>query len=492
MYLGIDLGTSGVKLVLVDEDQRLVAEQSSPPLSISRPARNWSEQHPDLWWEAVEGTIDALAAAHPGKVAAIRGIGLSGQMYGASVLDAADRPLRPAILWNDTRSARECAEMEAREPALVQIAGRHATPGATAPKMLWLRRHEREIFDATRTVLLPKDYIRLRLSGDKASDKADASGTLWMDLGRRDWSEALLGAGEMRLDQMPRLYEGIEATGQLRADLAARWGMARRPVIAAGGGDNACGACGVGAIRDGDGTVSLGTSGVLFLANATPRQSSAHATESLCHSVPGTWHQMSVILSATSCLTWLSRLLKRPAADLVMDLGEAPLPPTQVQFLPFLDGCWSPRMDPEMRGALHNLEHATDDRALTQAVLQGVVFALADCAAAFRETGATMERLLAIGGGSRSKLWLSMIANTLDVDLAVPMSSELGAAFGAARLARLATTGEDPADVLTPPEIRDAIEPEPGLAADYAAAWAEWRQLLPPRPDPHRALHYAA
>ncbi|MDO9417602.1 xylulokinase [Pararhizobium sp.] len=479
MYLGIDLGTSGVKSILIDDDQKIVGEQSSRPLEISRPHRCWSEQDPDLWWNAVCESMDGLAAHHGRELASVKGIGLSGQMYGATVLDASDRPLRPAILWNDTRTEKQCADLEARAPDVRRIAGRKPTPGVTATKLAWLRDNEPAVFDQVAHVLLPKDYIRLLLSGDKASDMADSSGTMWMDVAARDWSDTLLDATGMQRLQMPKLHEGTEATGLLRGQLADRWGIKSRPVIAAGGGDNACGACGTGVIHDGEGTISLGTSGVLFVAMNEMRPSYDHAIETLCHSLPGVWHQMSVILSATSCVNWLSRLVKRPAADLVADLGTVLRAPSPVVFVPFLDGCWSPRSDAEIRGALIGLQHSSGDEELTRAVLQGVAFALLECADAFRATGTSIEKLLAIGGGSRSDLWLSMIATCLGVELRVPEASELGAAFGAARLGMIASTGASTAGVLRPPKINRMISPVQDLAPAYAEAYRTWLSVMP-------------
>lgn len=479
MFLGIDLGTSGVKSILIDEDQRIVAEQSSRALEVSRPHRGWSEQDPAKWWEAVCETIDGLMASNPRETAAIKGIGLSGQMYGATVLGADDKPLRPAMLWNDTRTERQCVELAARVPDIAAIACRKPTPGVTASKLAWLRDNEPDVFRRTCKVLLPKDYIRLMLSGGMASDMADSSGTMWMDVGRRAWSDRLLEATGMRRAQMPDLYEGTEVTGNLRRELAGRWGIGGPVTIAAGGGDNACGACGTGVIAEGEGTVSLGTSGVLFVAMRQARASHDYAIETLCHSVPGAWHQMSVILSATSCLNWLARLLKRSPVELVLELGSVSGPPSQVLFVPFLDGCWSPRSDAEIRGALIGLQHATDDAALTRAVLQGVAFALRECADAFRATGTSFDRLLAIGGGSRSDLWLEMIATCLGVELQVPAASELGAAFGAARLALIARTGAAPEQVLTRPRISRTIEPDRRHSQHYEAAYNDWLQLMP-------------
>lgn len=474
MYLGIDIGTSGVKTILIDDRQAVIGEASSDPQDVERARPGWSEQHPDLWWACVCQTLDRLQASHPQAMPQIAGIGLSGQMYGACVLGADDRPLRKAILWNDTRTRAECAELEALAPDLRQITYRKPTPGITATKLLWLRRHEPDTFDRIRTVMLPKDYVRLRLSGEKATDLADASGTMWVDLARRDWSDDLLACTGLTRAQMPALHEGTAATGRLRAELAQRWGMTQRPVIAAGGGDNACGACGTGVIEDGDGTVSLGTSGVLFLASDRPRPAQDFAIESLCHAVPDRWHQISVVLSATSCVNWLAQRLKRPAADLVAELGEAPRDATDLLFVPFLDGNWSPRNDGDIRGGFVGLAHQHDDAALTQAVLQGVAFAMRECADAFRACGPGFRRLLAIGGGSRSALWLSMLATLLDTELDVPRTSALGAAMGAARLGMIAATGARATDILTRPEIGHRVAPATAHSASFEDAYARW------------------
>lgn len=492
MFLGIDLGTSGVKALLIDDGQHLMGKASSRPLDVQRLQRGWSEQDPELWWQAVCEAVDRLATDHGAALAAVRGIGLSGQMYGATVLDKDDIPLRPAILWNDTRSGQECRELEAREPELRKLAGRRPTPGVTAPKLLWLRRHEPRVFERIRTVLLPKDYIRLKLTGEKASDMADASGTFWMEVARRDWSDRLLAASDLDRDRMPRLVEGTEPSGVLRASLAERWGMSGRPVVAGGGGDNSCGACGSGIVEPGAGMVSLGTSGVLFVVTRESRPSLDCAIETLCHAVPGVWHQMSVILSATSCLNWLGRMLKRPAAELVAELGPERRPASSLLFLPYLDGCWSPQDDADVRGAFIGLDHGACDATLTQAVMQGVVFAMAEAAAGFRENGAVFDQLLAIGGGSKSRVWLAMLADSLNVPIAIPAASELGAAFGAARLGLVASTEARPAEIFTRPPIVEVIEPDAGRAAGYAEVFAHWRALYAPVRAASAALSFHA
>jgi xylulokinase len=251
MYLGIDLGTSEVKAVLLEEGGAIAASASAP-LEVLRPQPRWSEQQPESWWEASLAAVDKLGAAHAARLAAVKGIGLSGQMHGATLLDGADRPLRPAILWNDARSDEECKELEARVPAMRAITGNLAFPGFTAPKLVWVEKHEPKIFAQVKSVLLPKDYLRLRLAGEKVSEMSDASGTLWLDVGKRDWSDAMLAGTKMSRAQMPRLVEGSQPSGQLRKELCERWGMAGKVVVAGGGGDNAASAVGIGAVAPGE------------------------------------------------------------------------------------------------------------------------------------------------------------------------------------------------------------------------------------------------
>ena len=303
MFLGIDIGTSGVKAVALDEAGAVVG-QGTAALTVQRPHPLWSEQDPEAWWRATQAAVQAI---DPGVRRSIRGVGLAGQMHGATVLGADDRPLRPAILWNDGRSAAQCAALEEMVPDLRAITGNIAMPGFTAPKLLWLREHEPDVFAQIATVLLPKDYVRLRMTGDKASDLSDSAGTLWLDVGARDWSDALLQACGLSRAHMPTLFEGSAVTGTLRPEVAEAWGMPQVPV-AAGGGDNAAGAVGVGVVRDGDALLSLGTSGVIFVATDDFRPSPDRAAHTFCHALPGLWHQMSVHLSAAACIDWVARL----------------------------------------------------------------------------------------------------------------------------------------------------------------------------------------
>lgn len=474
-YVGIDIGTSSVKSALFDSNQRLVG-QASHPLDISRPRPGWSEQDPEAWWRGVEATLDALAARH--DLSGLRGIGLSGQMHGAVCLDADDCVMRPAILWNDGRAAAECAGIEAAFPQSREIAGNIAMAGLTAPKLAWMRKHEPEIFEHVSMVLLPKDYVRLRLTGHHVSDMSDAAGTLWLDVAARDWSDDLLEATGLTRAQMPRLVEGSASSGDLTPDLAARWG-AKGPVVVAGGaGDNAAAACGMGVVTPGSAFVSLGTSGVLFVSNAAFSPNTQGAVHAFCHAIPDTWHQMGVILSAADSLEWLARIAGRPAADLVRAVGPVGAP-SPAAFLPYLSGERTPHNDPGARGALIGLAQSHGLADLTQAVLEGVAFAFADCQAALAAAGTDFDSALAVGGGSRSDTWLAILANVLNRPLRLAVDSDIGAALGAARLAICAAEGAAPREICAAPETLRVIEPDPALTEAYAAAYARYRALYP-------------
>jgi xylulokinase len=475
MYLGIDIGTSSVKTVLFDRDQRLIG-QASQALRVSRPHPGWSEQDPESWWRAVEGTIDALAREH--GLAGLRGIGLSGQMHGAVCLDHDDAVLRPAILWNDGRAMAECAEIEAAFPRAREVAGNIAMPGFTAPKIAWLRRHEPEIYARIDTVLLPKDYVRFRLTGHHVSEMSDAAGTYWLDVAARDWSDDLLEATGLTRAHMPRLVEGSAVSGELLPELARRWGVGGTVVVAGGAGDNAAAACGVGVVRPGTAFVSIGTSGVLFVSNARFSPNTAGAVHAFCHAIPGTWHQMGVILSASDSLEWLSRITGKRAAELGDAVGRVEAP-SEVTFLPYLSGERTPINDASARGAFVGLAQVTDVRDLAQAVMEGVAYAFADCQRVLEDAGTGFDRALAVGGGARSEAWLRIIASVLDRPLDIAADSDVGAALGAARLAICAAEGADPFEVCAAPEIVRTVEPDLALVPLYRAGYARYRALYP-------------
>lgn len=468
MYIGLDLGTSGLKGVLIDESQRVLAEATAP-LTVQRPHEGWSEQRPADWIAAAETVLDALAAQGLG---AVKGIGLSGHMHGATLLDRSDQVLRPCILWNDTRSHEEAAELDG-DPMFRRVTGNIVFPGFTAPKLMWVQRHEPALWARVAKVLLPKDYLRLWLTGGHVGEMSDAAGTSWLDTGKRDWSDDLLTATGLNRSHMPALVEGSEVSGQLRDGLAARWGLPKGVVVAGGGGDNAASGVGVGVVRAGEAFVSLGTSGVLFAANDGYQPDPATAVHTFCHALPGTWHQMGVILAATDALNWYARLVGADAAALTADLGVLQAP-GRTTFLPYLGGERTPLNSASVRGAFTGLEHATDRAAATRAVLEGVTFAIRDSRDALAATGTRIGTLLAVGGGSRSDYWLRLIATALGVPVALPVAGDFGGAFGAARLALMAATGAG-AEIATLPRIARVIEPDASLTAAFDAGHARFR-----------------
>ena len=458
MYLGIDIGTSGVKAMIIDASNTILA-QGSAPLSVSRPQPLWSEQDPEDWWSATRSAVLALPQNLRQRV---RAIGLSGQMHGATVLGADDTPLRPAILWNDGRSQTQCKALKARMPDIETVTGNLVMPGFTAPKLAWLRDHEPGLFDQIRTVLLPKDYVRLRMTGQKATDLSDAAGTSWLDVGQRTWSSAALAACDLDLSAMPDLFEGDATTGQLRAECAADWGMEAVPV-AAGGGDNAAGAVGVGVTDEGEALISLGTSGVIFVANSAFRPNPDQAVHAYCHALPGRWHQMSVMLSAASCTDWAARLAGLKSGAELTALAEARgrLDGPEI-FLPYLSGERTPHNNPQARGVLFGLDHDSDPARLGQAVIEGVAFGFADGLDALLNSGTDVSSLTVIGGGARSRYWGRVLSAALNRPLIYREGADNGPAFGAAKLARLAVGDGERSDVLAAPPILETIEPDSG------------------------------
>ena len=480
MYLGIDLGTSEIKFLLLDEANQVVANIGEP-LSVSRPKPLWSEQHPRDWWSAVERGMQRLAATQPQLLAAVRGIGLSGQMHGAVLLDRHDHVLRPAILWNDVRAGSQCLALEASVPTSRHITGNLAMPGFTAPKLLWVAEHEPDTFLRTAKVLLPKDYIRLLLTGEHVSDMSDAAGTLWLDVEKRDWSDTMLTATGLTRDHMPRLVEGSGVGGYLHAGLASKWGLANNVMVAGGAGDNAASAIGMGVINNGQAFLSLGTSGVLFVANDGYRPNPEQGVHTFCHALPARWHQMAVILSAGSCLRWVTQLTG--AQDETALLGEvgtmsaaacerAPL------FLPYLSGERTPHNDPHAKGVWLGLDHDTDRAALGYSVLEGVAFALVDGYRALQGAGTNIASAALVGGGSKSAYWSQLLANALNVPLTRHHGGDMGAALGAARLAMLAVNpGSDLESVCVSGPIMEAFAPESHSCSVLSERYERFKKL---------------
>lgn len=480
MFLGIDLGTSEVKLLLLSDTHRIVAV-AGEKLSISRPRPSWSEQDPVEWWEAASRAAMRLRVAEPEAFSAIRAIGLSGQMHGATLLDANDQVLRPAILWNDTRADAECAELTARFPALPAVAGNLAMPGFTAPKLVWVAKHEPEIFARTASVLLPKDYLRFCLTGEKVGDMSDAAGTLWLDVAKRDWSDDLLAATGLTRRHMPRLVEGSEISGTVLPAVAQAWGLPAGVVVAGGGGDNAASAVGIGAVTPGDGFISLGTSGVSFVVTDRFRPNPESAVHAFCHALPGRWHQMSVMLSAASCLSWVTRLTgSKDEATLLEQMKALPLAALDRApvFLPYLSGERTPHNDATARGVFFGMDHETSAASLAYAVIEGVSFGLLDGIAALRAAGTRVGRMSLVGGGSRSPEWAQLLATCLETEIATIQGGEAGGALGAARLGWLAAGGVE-ADVCTAPAVARLFEPDPAQRERLLPRYEKFRAIYP-------------
>ncbi len=478
MYLGIDLGTSEVKLVLLNTDGHIVAS-AGVKLTISRPSPGWSEQEPAAWWAATGEAVQQLRAKAAAQWREVRAIGLSGQMHGAVLLDDRQQVLRPAILWNDTRSAHECEEMMAALPSLPQLAGNLAMPGFTAPKLAWVAKHEPELFARVDKVLLPKDYLRWCMTGLFVSEMSDAAGTLWLDVARRDWSDELLALTGLQRRHMPELVEGSVSSGCLSPAVAAAWGLADSVIVAGGGGDNAASAVGIGAVRPGEGFISLGTSGVMFIVNDRFRPNPASAVHAFCHALPDRWHQMTVMLSAAACVGWVTHLLgaENEAALLArmetLTLDEQRAAPI---FLPYLSGERTPHNDAKARGVFFGLTNDTDARSLCYSVLEGVVFAMRDGLNALHEAGTQVGRLALVGGGARSRFWAQLHADVLETEIVTLDGGEAGGALGAARLAWLADGGDE-GSVCQMPPIRERFIPQPARGDGLADRYQRFRAI---------------
>ena len=483
MFLGIDVGTSEVKAVLLSAQHALVASAGAA-LSIARPHPNHSEQNPQDWWTAACEALGKLKALAPKAYADVAAIGLSGQMHGAVLLDAHNQVLRPAILWNDTRSSQECADMMAEMPQLAQLAGSLVMPGFTAPKLRWVARHEPSVFAQVAKVLLPKDFVRWHLTGDHVCDMSDASGTAWLDVQQRDWSDALLKLTGLTREHMPRLVEGSASSGHLSAGVAAQLGLKAGIVVAGGGGDNAASAVGMGAVEPGQGFLSLGTSGVLFVVTPSYQPNAASATHAFCHAVPQRWHQMSVMLSAASCLQWAAGLLGVASAA-ELEAKASGLNPAQrlaaPLFLPYLSGERTPHNSASVRGSFHQLSHDTDAASLAYAVMEGVSFGLTDGLAALKAAGVQTQRLSLVGGGARSTFWAQQLASCLGIEILTHKGSEAGGALGAARLGWLAAGGVL-SDVCRAPEIERVYAPNASERSVLLPRYQQFKNLYKVNP----------
>lgn len=461
MFLGIDLGTSGVKAVVLDRQHRLLASGSAP-LVLDTPQPLWREQHPAGWWRACDAAVSSALQAlqHGGhKASEIEAIGLTGQMHGATLLDSSGAVLRPAILWNDGRAAAECAELERAVPRSRQITGNLMMPGFTAPKLLWVAKHEGALFEHVHKVLLPKDWLRWRLTGDYATDLSDASGTLWLDVGKREWNPELLAACGLSIRHMPQLHEGPEVTGRLLPEVAQRWGLRPVPVVA-GASDNAAGALGAGVVDPGDAMLSLGTSGVVFVATGSFVANPQQAVHSFCHALPQSWHLMSVMLSAASCLEFTAGLLgERDVPALLAQAEQRGLREDTPLFLPYLNGERTPHNNPHAKAVFFGMHAGTQRADIVNATLEGVCLGMAQGIAALQAVQPGLARVSLIGGGSRNAYWAQMLADATGLQVVRHADAEVGPSLGAARLAWLACDPGEAVNIFRAPEVIDRFEP---------------------------------
>lgn len=471
MYLGIDIGTSAVKLSLISDRLTQIGEAQAA-LGVSTPKPYWSEQEPEDWWRALVAASASLRDRH--DLSGVKAIGLSGQMHGAVLLDAAGTVIRPAILWNDGRSHAECADLAQRLPRIGEMAGVPPLPGFTAPKLMWLARHEPEAHRRIAHVLLPKDYVGWRLHGAFATDRSDAAGTLWLDQTTRQWSPELCAATDTDLAWLPTLYDGSEAAGQLSAEAAAALGLPPGLPIAAGGGDGATGAVGTGSVRDGVSFLSLGTSGQFFVATDGYRPNPAQMVHAFAHCIPGMWFQMAVMLNGARPMQWCADLLDTPLPVLLQEASEAD-PAGVPLFLPYLTGERSPHGDPHIRGGFYGLTDGMSRGHMMHAVVNAIAYSFADAAASLRAAGTEPRDVLAIGGGSRSDLLLQAIADVLNLPISRSTDPTTGPALGAARLAAVASGGATLEDLAVRPVAETVFTPRDTEA--HQAGLAAYRAL---------------
>jgi xylulokinase len=471
MYLGIDVGTSAVKVCALG-DGGVIAATASAPLTVSNPFDGASEQDAADWWDA---TRAAVAALPPDIRTRVRAIGLSGQMHGAVLLDADHRPVRPVILWNDARAATECAEMRAAEPEIGQISGVLPMPGFTAPKLRWLARHEPDTHGRIAHVLLPKDYLGFRLHGRFVTDPSDAAGTSWFDERTCTWSTRLCEISATRPEWLPEVRRGTDIAGELLPGPAEELGLTPGIPVAAGAGDAAAGAAGIGAVEAGDGFISLGTSGQLFVTTADYRPNPDSRVHAYAHTMPGLWFQMAAMLNGARPMAWLADLLRRPIQEL---LDEAEVARPGPLFLPYLTGERTPHGDSDIRAGFHGLGESTTQGSLMRAVVEAVAFSFADAIDALSAAGTLPDTLLAIGGGTRSDFLMQTIADATACRLGRSDGADIGPALGAARLACVAC-GADPHDVMAKPEVRHWFTPRPAETERLRPRLAGYRALYP-------------
>lgn len=481
--LGIDLGTSELKAVLYDATGAVLAHASSA-LSVSRERPGWSEQEPEDWWRACVAALDQLRRKNRAAYERVQCVGLAGQMHGAVLLDRHDVCIRKAILWNDSRALNEAAGLAEMHPSFADVTGSLPMAGFTAPKLLWLKQHEPDSFAKINCVVSPKDYLRLKLTGERKTDASDASGTGWLDVRQRRWFEPVVQATGLELRQLPSVLEGTEVSGTFSAPAAGLLDIPAATIVAAGGGDNPASAVGIGAVNPGDAFISLGTSAAIACIADRYIGNTREGVHGYCHALPDRWYAMGAILSGASALRWIARLLSQPDEQSLLDLTCREIPsdrPVDVAapiFLPYLSGERTPHNDPLARGALVNLGHDASAGLLGYAVLEGVGFALRDALRSVESTGAAITACSLVGGGSRSAYWAQLLADILGCELRILSGSELSASIGAAKLAFVAAGL--PSDILRAGlTVKTSFSPRPTRQPVLEKRYERFRALFP-------------
>ena len=481
MYIGIDLGTSGVKSILIDHDQNILSVAYAK-LEVDSPKDGYNEQNPYDWINATENCLLQLQKKQPKEFSTTMSIGISGHMHGATLIDNKGDVVRPCILWNDTRSYKECLEFEDQKFNVRQISGNITMPGFTAPKINWIKKNEPENYNKINKVLLPKDFLRFYLTGEFFSEMSDASGTLWLDIKNRQWSEKLLSASFLTKEHMPVLVEGNEEAGILKNSLKNKFNFKNNVIIVGGAGDNAASAAGLGITEENQSFISVGTSGVFFTPTSIFLSNTNDAVHSFCHCLPNKWHLMSVMLSASNCLDWvcsvtessIDQALKNAEsfAKNINNIINAPY------FLPYMSGERTPHNDPYVRGSFHHLKITNNQAALQYAVLEGISFGILDGFHSINSVNSKFEDIYLVGGGSKSLFWNQLLSSILNRKLSVCLESEFSAALGASRLAMFVDQNIDDKDsIIKKIKVKKNFYPEESVINTLNKRYNNWKEI---------------
>ena len=481
MFIGIDLGTSSVKTILIDENQNILFSHTEN-YELQNPKIGFFEQNPEDWYNATIKCFGILKKNNPKEFSSVKSIGLSGQMHGATLIDKNHKILRPCILWNDTRSIKQCIEMEKIYPSLRSESGNIAMPGFTSPKINWIKENEKDIFKKIYKILLPKDYLRFRLSNTFYTDMSDASGTLWLNVKKRLWSEDLLNLSELSKDHMPELVEGNDRAGTVDKKLANEIGFLNNVVIAGGAGDQAAGATGSGVINSDQSVISLGTSGVYFSPTNEYVSNTKEAVHSFCHCIPNTWHNMSVMLSATNCLDWISKILGLNINECMEKTENFSVQNFNINstpyFLPYLTGERTPHNNAHLRGSFHLLSNSTNIESLIYSVIEGISFGIKDGFEAVHSVSPNSDKIYLVGGGSKNLFWGKLIASLINQNIYIGEDSNLGPALGAARLAMLCDGQFSIDEVIKSMKIRSECSINDELSEMLDKRYKIWKKIV--------------